>query len=228
MRTLAVISRKGGAGKTTIAVEMVMNALARGKRAVLADLDPQRSASLVLKRREDIDRFLVTTTSAKLFALRSRCERAGCDLLVIDTAPTPEADAVEAIKCADLCLAVARPAYLDLAAVAQSIDLVRQLQGRGMIVLNQCQPPRGDIENRTVKQAREALRFTALPVSPVVLRSRLAYQNAFSHGVSVAEYGRDPKAAAETSELFDLVWQSLMNDGEMPLRHLRTASCGED
>ena len=51
MRTIAVIARKGGSGKTTVAVHLAIAAHLRGKRTLLADSDPQRSSSAVLKGR---------------------------------------------------------------------------------------------------------------------------------------------------------------------------------
>jgi len=42
-------------------------------------------------------------------------------MLIIDTPAAPEQDAAEAAKVADLCLAVARPTYLDLAAAVRSV-----------------------------------------------------------------------------------------------------------
>ena len=53
MKTLTVMSRKGGAGKTTVAVNLTLAARAAGIRAVLADADSLRSASEVLKGRDD-------------------------------------------------------------------------------------------------------------------------------------------------------------------------------
>ena len=81
-------------------------------RAVLADADPQRSACEVLRDRDEAaarlgvlrDQFL-----SKLFALIEACRRAGADLLIIGYSGGAEADVAEAVKMADLCLAVSRP-----------------------------------------------------------------------------------------------------------------------
>jgi chromosome partitioning protein len=42
MKTLAVISQKGGSGKTTIAVHMAVCAARRNVKTALIDIDPQR------------------------------------------------------------------------------------------------------------------------------------------------------------------------------------------
>ncbi len=48
MKTLAIISHKGGAGKTTSAVMLAEDLARRGVRVVLVDADRQRGASLIL------------------------------------------------------------------------------------------------------------------------------------------------------------------------------------
>src|SRR5437870_6310258 len=45
MRTIAVVNRKGGSGKTTTAVSVAAALAERGQQVLLIDLDPQASAS---------------------------------------------------------------------------------------------------------------------------------------------------------------------------------------
>ena len=45
MRTIALISQKGGAGKTTLAITLAVTAERAGLTSVLVDLDPQASAA---------------------------------------------------------------------------------------------------------------------------------------------------------------------------------------
>jgi len=49
MKTIAIIAQKGGAGKTTIAVNL---AVAAGVRTALFDIDPQESAAVWADKRE--------------------------------------------------------------------------------------------------------------------------------------------------------------------------------
>lgn len=214
VKTLAVMSRKGGAGKTTVAVNLTLAARAMGVRAVLADADPMRSAHEVLKGREEAPGLLFETSASKLFALTEASRRSGVELLIIDTPAAPEADVAEAVKVADLCLAVARPTYLDLAAAVLSVAVIQRLGREGVIVLNQCPPARAGVEPPSVMKAFEALRFANLPVAGVAVRSRMIYQTAFAQGRSVLEIDAEGSAAHEVKALFAQVWRRL--NGERP------------
>ncbi len=218
MKTLAVISRKGGAGKTTVSVNLTMAARALGVKAVLADADPLRSATDVLGSREDAASLLFPTTPAKLFALTQAASRSGADLLIIDTAAAPESDITQAVKVADLCLAVARPTYLDLSAAVRSAQIIKHLGREGMIVLNQCAPARRGVEPPAVVKAFDALRFAGLETAPIALRSRMAYQNAFTSRTGVCEADGKDSASLEIKALFRHVWRALKAQGEAPIR----------
>jgi chromosome partitioning protein len=217
VKTLAVMSRKGGAGKTTVAVNLTLAARAMGVRAVLADADPMRSAHEVLRGREEAQSLLVETSASKLFALAQASQRAGVDLLVIDTPATPEADVAEAVKVADLCLAVARPTYLDLAAAVLSVAVIQRLGREGLIVLNQCAPTRAGVEPPSVVKAFEALRFAHLPVAPTAIRGRMVYQTAFAQARSVLEIEPQGPAAQEVRALFGHVWRRLNGERAAPV-----------
>ena len=218
VKTLAVVSRKGGAGKTTVSVNLTLAARAMGVKAVLADADPQRSACDVLKPRNEASDLIFETSSAKLFALMGACQRAGAELLIIDTPAAPEIEVAEAVKVADFCLAVARPTYLDLAAAVKSVAIIQRLGKDGEIVLNQCAPPRNGVEPPQVVKAMEALRFAGLPVAPVALRSRVGYQTATAQMRSVLEMDGQGAACAEVRALFSDVWRRLHGEAPAPVR----------
>src|SRR6185436_5637872 len=126
----------------------------------------------------------------------------------------PESDVAEAVKVADLCLAVARPTYLDLAAAVLSVAVIQRLGREGLIALNQCAPARAGAEPPSVVKAFEALRFANLPVAPTAVRARMVYQTAFAQGRSVLEIDAEGTAAREVRALFNHVWRRL--NGERP------------
>jgi chromosome partitioning protein len=195
MRTIAVVARKGGAGKTTLAVHLAIAAHLRGLNTILADADPQRSSSEVLRARVAPGPKRVETAGAKMFALQEMARRAGDELLVIDTPCGPEQEVSSAIASADLVLIVVRPTFLDIAAAVRTIDTARRLARPVEIVINQAYATRNGREPPSVLKAMEALRFTGMPLCPVVVRSRAALQLALASGRSAEELG--PSAAAD-------------------------------
>ncbi|HUZ13814.1 MAG TPA: ParA family protein [Caulobacteraceae bacterium] len=205
MRTIAVIARKGGSGKTTVAVHLAIAAHLRGFGALLADADPQRSSSDVLKGRRAPGPDVQETCGARLYSLQMSAVRSGVDALVIDTAAGAEDELAHAIVLADLSLLVIRPTFLDFAAAIRTVDVIRRLRRPGMIVLNQAPPSREGVEPPAVKKAQEALRLMRVPVAPVILRARAAYQSALECGCSAEEIDRDGAASAEVAELWGFV-----------------------
>ena len=66
MRSIAVIARKGGSGKTTVAVHLALAAHLRGLSTTVADTDPQGSTSEVLRVRAGPGPRLVASTGEGL------------------------------------------------------------------------------------------------------------------------------------------------------------------
>ena len=125
-----------------------------------------------------------------LFQNGAVAAKAGYDLRIIDTPAAPKGDVAAAVNCADLCLVVCRPTFLDIAAVLASAEMIRHLGRPGAVVLNQTQPGRGPNEPPSVQRAREALGLTGLPLIGVV-GSRVAYQQSLARGLTAAEIGSE-------------------------------------
>ncbi len=203
MKTLVVMSRKGGTGKTTVAVNLAVEAQARGLRVLLLDVDPQRSAGEWARLRRGRGPAVQETSGGKLYMTRLAAERSGLDLLIVDTPCAPEAETLQAVALADLCLVVTRPSFLDIAAAAHSAEAVRRLGRRGVVVLSQAPSARQGAEHPMVLKALEAIRFTGWPTARAGLRARADYQAAVAQGASVAEYNPRGTAAREIATLFD-------------------------
>lgn len=205
MRTIAVIARKGGSGKSTVAVHLALAAHLRGRKVLLADTDAQRSSSHVLKGREADGPALAATSGSKLIPLQLEAQRNGVELLVVDTPAVVEEELSHAIVAADLCLMVIRPTFLDLAAAAQTTDIVRRLRKPLLAVLNQAPSAREGVEPPSVKRAQKVLEMLRLPAAPVVLRTRAGFQTALDLGRSVEETDPRGEAAQEIAALWTFV-----------------------
>ncbi|MBW4458110.1 MAG: ParA family protein [Nostoc indistinguendum CM1-VF10] len=66
MKTIAIASRKGGTGKTTLAVNLGVAAFLNKKQVALIDLDPQGSLSSWGDSREDESPAVVSAQASRL------------------------------------------------------------------------------------------------------------------------------------------------------------------
>lgn len=199
MRTVAVVNLKGGSGKSTLAVQLALH-WSLSEKTALVDIDPQGSAMLVVDRRQPRLE-AVRSSGAKLQTLKATLQRQGFDRVVVDTPGSIKDDVAAAIAGSDLALMVVRPSYLDLVAAAQTSQLIRQLQRRALLALNQAPPAREGLEPPIVQRAREALALLRLPVARTIVRSRAAYGRATERGQAVGDMEPGSMAAREISEL---------------------------
>ena len=208
MKNIAIVARKGGSGKTTVAVNLAIAAYRRGYNVQLADTDPQGSSSEVMKVRKAQGPSVVRLTGGELFELQKKAPRgSGNDITILDTPAATEDSIGYAIALAHLSLIVVRPTFLDIAATIQTAQILRLLRKPGLIVLSQAPVPRGGVEPPSVKRALEALRLMQLPVVPIVLRSRANYQTSLATGQSVEEVAAGNPAADEVAALWNYVEQ---------------------
>lgn len=210
MKTLGLLSRKGGAGKTTLAVHLAVAAAQAGKRTLLLDADPQRSAASWWQAREASDPMLEAVEAGTLPSVLEAASTAGVDLVVIDTRPSAEADAAAVAKLSDFLLIPTRPAILDLRAILGTLDIVKGGARKAAIVLNACPPSRGlSSSAAVVREARQALKAFGVPVAAPVLTQRAAFSHALVAGLTVTEAEPAGKAADEVRALWKFVEKEL-------------------
>jgi chromosome partitioning protein len=209
MKVLGLLSRKGGVGKTTLALHLAVLAQAAGWRTLLVDLDPQHSTGAWWRAREAETPLLVETEPSKLAGLLSSARSDSVDLAVIDTRPHLEADAAHVAALCDLTLIPTRPAILDLRAILGTIDVVKGGPHRSAIVLNACPPPRGAGEASIVGDARRALSAFGVPVCPAAIAQRSGFSTSLIGGLTACEIEPDGKGAREMRALWRVVEREL-------------------
>lgn len=200
MRTIALISQKGGAGKTSLAVHLAVAAARKGQVAVI-DLDPQASAAGWGDNRQGDNPAVVSCPPARLAATLEAARKAGARFAVIDTAPHAEAPALAAARAADLILIPTRPGIFDLRAIGATVDIAK-LAGKPAAVVINAAPPRGG----QAKDAAEAVTEQyGAKVCPVVISQRAAFANALLQSQTAQEAEPDSKAAAEIARLWNWI-----------------------
>src|SRR4051794_34898107 len=104
MRTIALLARKGGSGKTTCAIHMGVLAQASGLRVMFFDLDPQRSLAAWWQSRAASPPTLVETDASRLTVLLRGAASGGYALAVVDPPPAVTFDTAQVAGAADLVL----------------------------------------------------------------------------------------------------------------------------
>jgi chromosome partitioning protein len=210
IRTIAVVTQKGGAGKTTVALNLAVAATTKRHRVLVLDLDPQRTALAWYEQREQTTPAVVAidpdTASRVLPDALARAKSEAYDLVLIDT-PGRDALAVNAaMRAADLCLIVTRPTVADLRAQWATVEALKKFPGkRAAFVMNQCHHNgrRAEIVRRG---ALAAFPFSALPV---FLSQRTEYQDAYARALGVTECATGSAAAREVDALWKDVQRQL-------------------
>ena len=197
MKTLAILSQKGGAGKTTIALHLAVTAEQAGVSTAIVDLDPQASATGWKDSRSDETPAVVSTQAVRLPHVLDAARKAGAQLAILDTAPHSENSALAAARMADLILIPCRPAILDIRAITTTIDLARLAGKPACVVLNSI-PSRGQLAD----EASLAISQMGVSVCPVRLGQRASYAHALTAGQSVQEYEPTGKATEEIKQLY--------------------------
>src|SRR5260370_23159119 len=90
MKTVAIISQKGGAGKTTVAIHLAVAAEQRGMNTAIFDLDPQASAASWADKRKNPSPAVVSAQAARLPGLLEQAAAQFADLVIIDSAPNAD------------------------------------------------------------------------------------------------------------------------------------------
>jgi len=207
MKVLAVVSQKGGVGKTTLATALAVQAGNAGRKTVVFDLDPQASATFWKDTRKDDLVAISAIPAARLGHMLTSAREAGCDLVIIDTPPFSKDIAYEAAQHADFVLLPTRPAVLDVMAMSKTVELVKHYKHPFAAVLTFC-PPQGREIDDTIK----VIQALGADVCPVRIGNRIAYSRAQQTGLAAQELDPDGKAAQEVQQLYAYVCMHLYAD----------------
>lgn len=204
MKTISIISQKGGVGKTTLTINLAGAAVAQGLSVVIIDLDKQTSAKMWHDDRADKENpAVISAHSARLPEILKTAAASGADLCIIDTSPNSDGDALDAASVADLILIPCRAGGFDLKAITTSIKLTKIAQKSAVIVINGA-PPRGPLAD----QAEEGIvKKYGMPVLDARITYRMAFIHSVTEGKTVLEYEPGGAAAAEIKALFASTWQ---------------------
>ncbi len=205
MRTVAVVSQKGGAGKTTLALHIAVAAELAGYNTVLIDMDPQGTAEAWSEWRKEAPPIVIPAKTATLARTLEKAAAHGAELAVIDTPPLAEAEARAAAKAADLVLVPCRPNAFDLHSIRTTTDLTRFAAKPAFTVFNS-----GPVAAaRLYAETGDLVTEIGLRVAPVRLSERAAFRHATGSGQAAQEIEPQGKAAVEIAALWLWICQQV-------------------
>ena len=201
---VAVLTRKGGAGKTTIALHLAGELERQGASVLLVDADPQGSALDWAEQRGRDGR-------PRLFGIvglaRETLHREVPDLakpvdhVVIDGPPRTAALVRSAMLAADLVLTPVQPSAFDVWAAQAVLGLIREASAyrphlRGVFVVN-----RRIIGSRIAREVRRAIGDLGIPVLDASLAQRVIFAETAGTGMLAAEIDPRSPGAREVAEM---------------------------
>jgi len=200
---VAVLNQKGGSGKTTIATNLARGLQLEGLDVLIADADPQRTASEWGDLRdEDWDLPPVVGVNGSTIENDLQSIGAAYDVVVIDGAPALDSLNVKALKASDVVLLPVRPSGPDVWAGEELVDLIhtrRDATGgspKAAFVVSQ-QVARTNLAG----EIGEILDAYGLPVLDGRTGQRVAYAEALSVGTTVLDMAGASKAESEIREI---------------------------
>jgi chromosome partitioning protein len=200
---VAVLNQKGGSGKTTIATNLARGLQLEGLDMLIADADPQRTASEWGDLRdEDLDLPPVVGVNGSTIENDLQSIGAAYDVVVIDGAPALDSLNVKTLKASDVVLLPVRPSGPDVWAGEELVDLIhtrRDATGgspKAAFVVSQ-QVARTNLAG----EIGEILDAYGLPVLDGRTGQRVAYAEALSVGTTVLDMAGASKAESEIREI---------------------------
>lgn len=206
MSVIAFVGNKGGAGKTTLTVNLA-SCLARQSSVAVIDADPQGSALQWRAFSENEHAVPVIEASEQLEEQANQL-RQEYRYVVIDCPPSVHAPQTKTVLAfSDMALIPVQPSPVDLWAtvhIEEAVNKARESNDRlkAMLVINQ-------LEARTMlsRLVRDALSEIDLPVAKTALKRRAIFRSSVLEGKSVFDMGRrGADAASEIEHLIEEVF----------------------
>lgn len=201
MPVIALVGNKGGAGKTTLSVNLTAG-LAKQTTTVLVDADPQGSA-IQWNAFSDSEQPIIVIKASDDLGIQLNELSQEYDYVLVDCPPSVHAvQTISVLEVCDLALIPVQPSPVDLWATVHTEKAVQDAQQsntklQAVLVINQ-------LESRTTlsRLVRDAASEIGLPVAKTALRRRAIFRNSVLEGKNVFEVGsRGAEAANEIDEL---------------------------
>ncbi len=198
MFVVAVVSQKGGSGKTTLTGHLSVQASLSGNGPVaIVDTDPQGSLAAWWNERETEEPAFVQTNLQDLNGHLDNLRQAGVKMVVVDTPPAITSAIHDVIKVADYVVVPTKPSPHDLRAVGATVKLIQSCNKPLVFVLNDASP-----RAKITFEAAIALSQHGT-VAPVTIHHRTLYASSMIDGRTAMELEPNGQSATEIHGLWE-------------------------
>jgi chromosome partitioning protein len=198
--TIAFVSSKGGVGKSTCAVNVAAELVARGHKTLLVDLDEQGTARVWgdIAHEQGHGAPVVVgmgpTVHKQLPAILPQY-----DFAILDTPGRSDVTVRAALLAADLAVMPCSGTPADVWGLAPTLKLVAEAQALGS--LRACILVNRKKNAAIGRNARQVLAKSGVPILSAELGDRVAYAEALATGKAVSAYAPADAAAREMTTL---------------------------
>lgn len=213
---IAIGGIKGGAGKTTLAVNIAVALSLKKKRVLLIDSDNQKSSIKWSIAREELEnKNSITVVHLPETSVISQVKKMEPDYdeVVIDVGGRDNTALRAAMLICDIFLTPFRPRSLDIWTLDEIESLLNEGQSlnpkmKAFSVINQADPRGSDN-----KDAKKILSKSdvLIPVKGMICQ-RKVFSNSIAEGMGVLEYSSiDKKAEKELKKLISIIYRTYKN-----------------
>ncbi len=199
-RIVALVSTKGGSGKSTVAASLAGELLKRQYKVALLDADPQRTLAAWHGNDGPLKALPIgaATGASVVPSIKALADEA--DVLIVDTAGFHNRDALAVLGLADLALVPFSPTPADALGAAKTVALLREVNATVERVKN---PVRIKLLMNSTSRGtlapyiREQVAATGADILDASIGRRVAFAEAFIDGTAPAFMGRAAQPAAD-------------------------------
>jgi chromosome partitioning protein len=195
-KVIAIVSEKGGAGKTSTTINLACALEQSGHATVIFDLDPRANSAVWGDARSGQPPEVIPAQVARLELLLAKAKQQGAEVVILDTPGNALAIAEGVCKHADLILVPCRPSPPDLVSVVPTVKTALAASRPAFVVINAA-----PVQGSEVAEAIAAINRAGVSVCPVVLYARKSFVSRFHEGLGAIETDPKGKAADEARSL---------------------------